>query len=114
MTNCKSDMNEDFCFDGCRPDPRSPLLGWICSYTPEELILAAGFIPYRIHSAAGGAGPDAYLPANLCPYVKSLLGVGLNMRRRFAGDGFCLFLRCDAALSGHLVRLFRNSHALSS
>ena len=73
-------MDKDFCFESCRPKPNSPLVGWICSYTPEELILAAGFTPYRIEAAASGGGSEAYLPANLCPYTRSILDVGLTER----------------------------------
>lgn len=88
------DMNEDFRFDNCRPDADSPLIGWICSYTPEELILAAGFIPYRIGPAGAGTGSDAYLPANLCPYVRSLLEAGRTAARGLRGVIFVD--SCDA------------------
>lgn len=60
-----------------RPDAA---LGWSCSYTPQELILAAGFTPVRIPTAGGSAQEwtQSYLPANLCPYVHRLLRAGLS------------------------------------
>lgn len=55
-------------------------LGWSCSYTPQELILAAGYTPVRIPTAGGSAQEwtQSYLPANLCPYVHRLLRAGLS------------------------------------
>jgi benzoyl-CoA reductase/2-hydroxyglutaryl-CoA dehydratase subunit BcrC/BadD/HgdB len=62
-------------------EPRSePALGWSCSYTPQELILAAGLTPVRIPTSLAPAQEwsQGYLPANLCPYVHRLLRVGLS------------------------------------
>ena len=63
-----------------REPPPDAALGWSCSYTPQELILAAGFTPVRIPTAGGSAqgGTPSYLPANLCPYVHRLLRAGLS------------------------------------
>ncbi|MGB9866399.1 MAG: 2-hydroxyacyl-CoA dehydratase subunit D [Bacillota bacterium] len=49
-------------------------LGWLCSYTPVELIHAAGISPLRlIPDRAGGAGADALLARSFCPYVRAVL-----------------------------------------
>lgn len=57
----------------------SPKMGWFCSYTPLELIIAAGFEPYRI---SGHNHPiekaDAYMYQNLCQYIRSSLDELLN------------------------------------
>lgn len=87
-------MNQDFCFDSCRPESDSSLIGWICSYAPEELILAAGFVPYRLGPAGAGTGSDAYLPANICPYVQSLLEVSRTPMKNLRGVVFVD--SCDA------------------
>jgi benzoyl-CoA reductase/2-hydroxyglutaryl-CoA dehydratase subunit BcrC/BadD/HgdB len=71
-------MNNKFHFENCHPDLSDPLVGWVCSYTPEELILAAGFTPYRFEAAAVPNGAEAYLPANLCPYTRAILDAGLT------------------------------------
>jgi len=57
-----------------------PALGWSCSYTPQELILAAGFTPVRIPTSGASAQEwtQGYLPANLCPYVHRLLQAGMS------------------------------------
>jgi benzoyl-CoA reductase/2-hydroxyglutaryl-CoA dehydratase subunit BcrC/BadD/HgdB len=49
-------------------------MGWLCSYTPVELIMAAGFTPYRItgHNEAPQAA-DAYMSPNMCHYVRSTI-----------------------------------------
>lgn len=58
-----------------------PLLGWICSYTPEEIITAAGFIPCRLNSLAQPpAGPtsSSVLPPNFCPFVRRLFDLAYS------------------------------------
>jgi len=47
-------------------------VGWICTYTPEELIYAAGFIPFRLLAGTENNEKEAedLLPANICPFVR--------------------------------------------
>jgi benzoyl-CoA reductase/2-hydroxyglutaryl-CoA dehydratase subunit BcrC/BadD/HgdB len=47
----------------------APRIGVLCSYVPRELLAAAGF-GVQVVSGLGTAGPDAALPANLCPHVR--------------------------------------------
>lgn len=54
------------------PGPKS--VGWFCTYTPLEVIAAAGFEPFRIFGSPGRiAGAAVYLPPNICPYVRACL-----------------------------------------
>jgi len=50
------------------------IVGWLCSYVPEEIIHAAGFQPIRI---SGRGNPirraDTLLHTNMCPFVRSVL-----------------------------------------
>ncbi len=46
-------------------------VGWFCTYTPEELITAGGFIPVRIFGRKKIIKSESYFPINFCPYVKS-------------------------------------------
>jgi benzoyl-CoA reductase subunit C len=50
------------------------ILGWFCTYTPIELIHAAGFLPVRIY---GGVLPISHagslVPNFMCPYMRSSL-----------------------------------------
>ncbi len=58
------------------PEPR---VGWLCSYTPVEIIAAAGFRPLRLPGESGHeARATTVLPAALCPYLKSCLGAALD------------------------------------
>ncbi len=71
-------------------------LGWLCAYTPEEIIVASGLTPSRIRGneevAPGGA---TRLPVNLCPYVRSVLDEALRGHpERF--EGVSLVASCDA------------------
>ncbi|RJP72460.1 MAG: 2-hydroxyacyl-CoA dehydratase [Candidatus Abyssobacteria bacterium SURF_17] len=56
-----------------------PVLGWFCTYTPEEIILAAGFESRRILGRTGPtAKADAHLHPNLCAFVRACLSSGLE------------------------------------
>ncbi len=61
------------------PPAPTPEIGWFCTYTPEELLLAAGLTPRRLR---GGCQPirsaDAHLHNNLCPYVRSTLDAAIH------------------------------------
>ena len=54
-------------------------IGWKCTYVPEEIIMAAGFIPYRIMGANIGINKaKSYLQGNLNPYTQSCLECALK------------------------------------
>ncbi|MEW6266356.1 MAG: 2-hydroxyacyl-CoA dehydratase family protein [Thermodesulfobacteriota bacterium] len=56
-------------------------IGWFCSFVPEELILAAGLTPVRLRGLSDQTTQaEAYVFANLCPYLKNLLESGLTGR----------------------------------
>lgn len=56
----------------------SPKVGWLCGYTPVEILTAAGVQPLRLRGGAGNeAQARAFLPAALCPYLKGCLGDAL-------------------------------------
>ena len=46
-------------------------IGWLCTYTPEEIILSAGFTPIRILGEDRVNKAEGYFPTNFCPYLKS-------------------------------------------
>ncbi len=85
------------------PREGDPTLGWLCSYTPVEIPLAAGYIPKRI--SGGQALPRARDPRLyhlLCPFVRAVF-------HRFASGEEALpdsvaFVRCcDAMVRLHDV-----------
>lgn len=50
---------------------RTPVVAWFCTYTPEEIITAGGFIPYRIMGSPITNKSESFFPVNFCPYLKS-------------------------------------------
>ncbi len=70
-------------------------MGWMCTYTPIELIHASGFIPYRLYGIREFKNADGYFPINFCPYLKSsfeqLLSEGDQIK------GAVLANSCDGA-----------------
>lgn len=55
-----------------------PAMGWFCTYTPEEILHAAGFNSYGIRQSSGREDDDVYLGRNLCSFVHSIFGGALN------------------------------------
>ncbi|GAW93808.1 2-hydroxyacyl-CoA dehydratase subunit D [Calderihabitans maritimus] len=66
-------------------DQGRSVMGYLCTYTPEETLYAAGFIPVRLrgHTETISLGND-YLPSYTCSYIRSVLDQGL------AGKWNCL------------------------
>jgi benzoyl-CoA reductase/2-hydroxyglutaryl-CoA dehydratase subunit BcrC/BadD/HgdB len=71
-------------------------MGWICSYTPLELIYAAGFLPYRI---VGHSNPivdaDSYIHTNFCQFVRSTMDTAIEGGYDFL-EGAIFVNSCDA------------------
>lgn len=78
-----------------------PVIGWVCSYVPEEIFYAAGALPLRI---LGGREEtpqaDAYLYSNNCSFARSCLEEGLKGNYDFL-DGYVSCNTCD-----HIRRLY--------
>jgi len=77
-------------------NPDLPKIGWVCTYTPEEVILAAGFLPFRIlEEIPSTKRADTYLHYNLCPYARSCLDFGLKAEDPTL-RGIVIVHSCDA------------------
>lgn len=76
-------------------DPR-PKIGWLSVSTPEEILSAAGALPYRITGEARPHFPGAstMMHRNFCPYVLSSLEEVLDGEHDFAA-GAVLVNACD-------------------
>lgn len=57
---------------------KTSIMGWMCTYTPIEIMIAGGFYPYRILPHTDPSLANAYLDSNFCPYVRSCLGEVMN------------------------------------
>lgn len=77
--------------------PGKPVIGWFCSYTPLEILLAAGLQPYRVIPNPGKSitSADGYIDRNYCPYVRTCLGEALEGNYKFL-DGIVFVNSCDA------------------
>lgn len=79
------------------------VMGWVCTYTPEELIYAAGILPVRI---TGGDEPqslelaNSYLYPTTCSTVRCYIQMALDGKYDFL-DGFIMGGTCD-----HIRRLY--------
>jgi benzoyl-CoA reductase subunit C len=86
--------------------PNEKKIGFLCPYTVEELIEAAGFVPYRIIPESPDLDlGDAYLPNNVCSYLRHL--VDLAAKDGFRGyAGVVINNSCDAARRAYDVLKF--------
>lgn len=72
------------------------IIGHFCSYTPQELIAAAGALPFRVlNSGAEISGADAYLQSYCCSLVRGALEDALAGRLDFL-DGTVFPHTCDS------------------
>lgn len=72
------------------------VVGYFCSYTPEELICAAGAVPFRIFGARGNINlADTHLQAYCCSPVRGTLEEALSGRLSFL-DGVVFPHTCDS------------------
>jgi benzoyl-CoA reductase/2-hydroxyglutaryl-CoA dehydratase subunit BcrC/BadD/HgdB len=73
-----------------------PKVGYVSIQTPEEILLAAGAIPFRLTGECSGAADGAitHLGGNYCSYVLSCLGEGLAGVYGFA-DAVVFVDACD-------------------
>ena len=67
------------------------VVGYTCSYVPEELIISAGLQPYRITNI--GANVSALTPSFVCPFASAVLENMVRLEGLF--DGFVLAHTCD-------------------
>jgi len=74
---------------------KKSVLGYACSYTPEEIMYAGEILPIRI---LGSLEPsklaDIYLPVNVCSFAKSCLNKALKEELEFM-DGYVVSNSCD-------------------
>ncbi len=77
----------DHCYDhveAAKAEGR-PIAGIMCEFTPREIILAAGAVPVCLCGGSAATIPAAeqFLPANLCPLIKSTFGYHVTGKNPF-------------------------------
>ena len=81
-----------------------PVIGYLCVYPVLEMITAFDMIPYRIFGDMDESITDAddYMPSIVCPFLRSILDLGLKGRYDFL-DGVVMAHICDVgARTAHL------------
>ena len=78
------------------------IIGYLCSFTPVEIIAAADLVPYRIMGNVKQpiAHADAYLETIACPFTRSCFDIALGGGYDFL-DGFIMPHACD-----NIVKLY--------
>lgn len=72
-----------------------PVVGWTCTYTPEEVIYAANALPVRVlGSLERTTLADAYLPQNVCSFCRSCFDQALRGKYDYL-DGYIVSNTCD-------------------
>jgi benzoyl-CoA reductase subunit C len=72
------------------------VIGFTCSYVPEEIIHASGLLPFRIEAreCRDTDLADVYMHRFNCTYARCILQEGLSDRYDFL-DGMCLLNGCE-------------------
>ncbi|MCX6911659.1 MAG: 2-hydroxyacyl-CoA dehydratase family protein, partial [Verrucomicrobia bacterium] len=77
----------DHCYDYAEAAHSAgrPIVGIMCEFTPREIILAVGAVPVCLCGGSAATIPAAeqYLPANLCPLIKSTFGYHITGKNPF-------------------------------
>ncbi len=80
------------------------IVGYLCIYPVLEIMTALDLVPYRIFGDMSEpvTGADDYMPTIVCPFLRSLLDLGLKGRYDFL-DGVVMAHICDVgARTSHL------------
>jgi bzd-type benzoyl-CoA reductase N subunit len=74
------------------------VVGYFCSYVPEELLYAADIVPYRVRAAGckDTSAADVYMSHLNCTFMRSCLQYAIDNKLDFI-DGIVLSNSCDHA-----------------
>lgn len=79
-----------------KKDSSKKVVGYVCSYTPEEIILAAGAHPVRLFGTKENIGlADSHLQSYCCSVVRGILEEGLSGKTDTL-DGMVFPHTCDS------------------
>ncbi len=71
------------------------VVGWTCTYTPEEIMYAADILPVRILGRSKSTRlADAYCPDNMCSFCRSCFDLALKGDYDYL-DGYVASNSCD-------------------
>jgi benzoyl-CoA reductase/2-hydroxyglutaryl-CoA dehydratase subunit BcrC/BadD/HgdB len=66
-------------------DSGKKIIGYFCCFVPDEIITAFDLVPYRMFGEMKEpiTKADSYLPTVVCPFLRSLLDLGLKGKYSF-------------------------------
>ena len=68
-------------------------VGWLCSYTPVEILMAGGLVPNRLNTGSGTLQkPNPNIYQLICPYLRSVFDAGQN--DAFGPHEGVVFMKC--------------------
>lgn len=76
------------------------VIGWSCNYVPEEIIYAAGMLPFRVVGDAEELNLDEanyYIHTNMCSFTRSCFQLAVSKKLDFL-DGFVPCATCNCAM----------------
>jgi len=90
------------------------VVGIMCEYTPREIIMAAGGMPVCLCGGSQKMIPAAeeFLPANLCPLIKSTYGFSVNNANPFLKDMELLVAETTCDGKKKMYELLERRHAM--
>ena len=86
-------------------DEGKKVIGFVCSYVPEEIITAAGALPVRIVGNSKElelSDSNSYLSTSSCSFARTILQLALDNELDYL-DGIVFALTCDATRRLHDV-----------
>ena len=88
-------------------DSGSPIIGIFCAYVPEEIIMAAGLVPFRMRAVGSTKTTlgDTWFSSFNCSYTRHVFDLALEGKFDFL-DGVILINACD-----HIRRMYDNWRA---
>ncbi|TDA67539.1 MAG: 2-hydroxyacyl-CoA dehydratase [Clostridia bacterium] len=84
------------------------VIGWLCSYVPEEMLHAAGVLPVRVTGGYGELALEeatAYLGVMLCSFARSCLQLAIDQKYEFL-DALVGVATCEG--SRHLAEVWEH------
>ena len=79
-----------------KEDSGKPVIGYLCCFSPPEIISAAGALPYRLTGIPGSdsSEADTYIEPYGCPYARNILARAARGDYEFL-DGLVISHSCD-------------------
>jgi len=73
-------------------DSGRPVVGYFCHYSPPEIVLAAGALPFRLRGTGSddSSAGDAYMSGRICTYVRHVMSLALEGGYDFLDGEICL------------------------